>query len=412
MRKASNFFTVVLLFLFVGSPSGLRAELIGYWPFDGNGRGEFMAATPHGEIDSARDRFGREGGAVSFDALKKAFFSISLNSGTGFDQLKTATFSIWVRWDDGLQTGSRAFGMFAPVLSRQQNGSFSTHLLGLTGNDPEEAGICWRSELKCESILRQEDSKPVGAGEWHHVAIAYRPNGQTLYVDGKAVARSDTSPGISNRGAEPPLVVGGWSGDGNLWSTASVDDLAIWNEELSPEQIASLAASKITPLEVRSVIRFEDAADYSSLNEVHTPREHITRSPLQAIKFARDTLALVERTAPRAKFRARLNELERQLRATLETHEAKKVDKAIVVESTIENRRAFAELTAAILELRRQIIFSHPALDFDRLLINKRPAPLYLHQSRQYLGRYSPEGISTPRSITQFFSRARRLTVT
>ena len=48
--------------------------------------------------------------------------------------------------------------------------------------------------------------------------------------------------------------------------------------------------------------------------------------------------------------------------------------------------------TASILELRREIIFSHPALNFDRLLINKRFAPNYLHQSRQYLGRYSSEG--------------------
>jgi hypothetical protein len=42
--------------------------------------------------------------------------------------------------------------------------------------------------------------------------------------------------------------------------------------------------------------------------------------------------------------------------------------------------------------LRRRIIFAHPLLDFDRLLVNQCPPPAYSHQSRQYLGRYSRSG--------------------
>jgi len=386
-----------------------EAGLVGYWSFDGDGRSEFGNATQHGEIAPTRDRSGKVGGAVQFDAKKKGYFSIALKAGARFDQMKTGTVSLWVRWDKGPQTGKKEFRVFAPVLSRQQNGRFSTHLLGLTGLDPARAAVRWRSEFKCETMLEQEATKPVGVGRWHHVAISYQPNGQTLYVDGKIAATSDASPQMTNLGYEPPLVVGGWIGDGNLWSTAAVDDLAIWNEALLPEQIASLAAGRKTPLEIVSVVRFEDATNYSSLDEVNVPREHIQRNPLEALKFARDTLALVEKTAPRPKFKKRLDELERQVLALIEASGARIVGrtadkdaaearapaeagKTIAIKTTAGNKKSFAQRTTSILELRRKIIFSHPTLSFDRLLINKRHAPNYLHQSRQYLGRYSPGG--------------------
>lgn len=49
-------------------------------------------------------------------------------------------------------------------------------------------------------------------------------------------------------------------------------------------------------------------------------------------------------------------------------------------------------LRREILALRREIIFAHPALDFDRLLVNKCPGTLYSHNCDQYLGRHSRSG--------------------
>ena len=42
--------------------------------------------------------------------------------------------------------------------------------------------------------------------------------------------------------------------------------------------------------------------------------------------------------------------------------------------------------------LRRRIILSHPSLDFESLLINKRPTTLYHHAQEQYVGRHSRAG--------------------
>jgi len=45
-----------------------------------------------------------------------------------------------------------------------------------------------------------------------------------------------------------------------------------------------------------------------------------------------------------------------------------------------------------IAKLRRRIIMSHPALNFERLLINQTPPPSYSHNCDQYLGRHSNVG--------------------
>ena len=42
--------------------------------------------------------------------------------------------------------------------------------------------------------------------------------------------------------------------------------------------------------------------------------------------------------------------------------------------------------------LRREMILAHPLLDFDRLLINKRPPPTFNHQTDQYIARHNHIG--------------------
>jgi hypothetical protein len=95
----------------------------------------------------------------------------------------------------------------------------------------------------------------------------------------------------------------------------------------------------------------------------------------QAVDLARRTLEFVERDRRCPVLAARLSELERR---------------AAQLPSAASAQRA--SLRTAVRQLRREIIFAHPRLDFDRLLVNKRPPPAYSHQSRQYLGRYSRPG--------------------
>jgi hypothetical protein len=92
-----------------------------------------------------------------------------------------------------------------------------------------------------------------------------------------------------------------------------------------------------------------------------------------ALELAQQTLAYVQDSEPRPTLAARLATLAERVQAAGDDAE----------------RRTLHEQVKA---LRREIILSHPVLDFERLLINKRPPPGFSHQSDQYLGRYSGLG--------------------
>ncbi|MCP4302077.1 MAG: hypothetical protein GY783_15950, partial [Gammaproteobacteria bacterium] len=93
------------------------------------------------------------------------------------------------------------------------------------------------------------------------------------------------------------------------------------------------------------------------------------------LELAQRTLAFVTTSSPRPKLAAEL--------ATLKQR----------IDSLASTPNAFPEsLYDEICDTRRRIILSHPLLEFDRLLINKRPPPGFNHQSDQYLGRYSGVG--------------------
>jgi hypothetical protein len=95
----------------------------------------------------------------------------------------------------------------------------------------------------------------------------------------------------------------------------------------------------------------------------------------QTLDLAVRTLAFVEKVEPRPALAAALADLKMQIEASGN----------VKPEST-------ACLLCALKDLRRQIILSHPALNFDKLLINKNPPTLYSHNCDQYLGRHSRIG--------------------
>jgi mono/diheme cytochrome c family protein len=95
-----------------------------------------------------------------------------------------------------------------------------------------------------------------------------------------------------------------------------------------------------------------------------------TTSLAGAMEMATITLDFVQRSAPRPELAAALDALRQRVGVQVENE----------------------TLRAEALALRRRIILSHPALDFDRLLINKRPPPTFQHQTDQYLGRYNGIG--------------------
>jgi len=88
------------------------------------------------------------------------------------------------------------------------------------------------------------------------------------------------------------------------------------------------------------------------------------------LEFAKKTLAYVEKSADRSKLKTKLKNLE----------------------DNINTGGNWRKLYIDICKLRREIIFSHPALDFEKILINVNPPTKYSHNGDQHLGRHSRIG--------------------
>jgi hypothetical protein len=218
------------------------ATLVSYWPFNGNAtalRGTSGAFV--GAVATTSDRNGVAGGALGFNGAASQY--VNVTGGGGLNAANRGTISLWVKWA-GTQDAD-CCGSFGAVLARQGNGLFSDNILALNAANPATARIVWRQSGGPAPVLIT-GTTAVGTN-WHHVVITFAPGSSTLYLDGLPQGSAGGT-GLNNN-AGVPLSIGAWAGDGAGFSTASLDDVAIWDKPLTAAQIAELAAQTRSPLD-------------------------------------------------------------------------------------------------------------------------------------------------------------------
>ena len=137
--------------------------------------------------------------------------------------------------------------------------------------------------------------------------------------------------------------------------------------------IAGLYASRCGDEKIRTAATGL-AATATSMADLQKVRALFYKSRMPAAHtLARTTLAYVETTAKRPRMAADLAAIERRIAAAADDAD-------------------WTALHTDLCRLRRRIIFSHPALDFEKLLINKHSPGKYSHNCDQYLGRHSRPG--------------------
>jgi len=147
--------------------------------------------------------------------------------------------------------------------------------------------------------------------------------------------------------------------DDSKWASARAVSWSGWDRS---KLVAKVVSATIDPAKRQAL-------------KLALARKTLVKRINDKLALARKTLALVEKSAKRPKPAAELSAL------------GKRIEKALASPDRL-TEAMYDELSL----LRRRIIFSHPLLDFDKLLINKRPPTSYSHMSRQYLGRYSRPG--------------------
>jgi len=180
---------------------------------------------------------------------------------------------------------------------------------------------------------------------WQHVAVVYEADGTVAgYRNGRKrhASRSAFDFKGVKAGIGAPYLHYGYPFEGAL------DDFRVYSRALKGSEVKALY-----PPELFSK---SEAAAQAAASRPTTPLG--VKDPLD---LARRTLAFVQRTAARPDMANELKALE---------------DRFAALGSVAPDSAPARELFEAVAALRRRIIFSHPLLDFDRILFTKRPPPI------------------------------------
>jgi len=170
-----------------------------------------------------------------------------------------------------------------------------------------------------------------------------------------AIAGAFPSP-VDSRQQQLEARVGIWKAD---WKRGDLTDLAA--------RYAGACAAEQKQAAQETAKQCKGVAELKAVRGLFYA-QHIT----PRLGLARKTLAMVERAAPRPQLAAELAALEKEFADT-------------------KGNSNGEALYVRVCNLRRKIVLSHPALDFSKLLINKRSGFLPEHMVDQYLGRHSQE---------------------
>jgi hypothetical protein len=221
-------------------PSYLPADgLVGWWPFNGNANdesGNGNHGTVNGSVNLTNDRFGNVGSAFSFPGNSSSY--IECGNGPSLQIINEITLSAWF-YRDGGYIGPRILSYegsfhsgYGMSVSNNSNGLATLDALFVNANG-SGMGFC------CGDGGNGID---VPALSWHHVLFtADLNNNGRLYFDGQLAAEMIGVP-VNQANYINSLNIGRLSQSAyDAWG-GLLDDIAIYNRALTPQEIQNLYA--------------------------------------------------------------------------------------------------------------------------------------------------------------------------
>jgi hypothetical protein len=236
----------LLLSLSATFAHAIEDGLVGYWSFD-EGNGDAVADLSgqghNGTFAYGQPEWvdGKTGSALFFDGDS----GVEIPDFYGINGSTPRTIAFWIKSDETTNAGG------------------ATVLVGFGFHD---SGRRWhvKYEGTAEKTLRTENqggnnwgADPINDNEWHHVASVLPEGGTTIgdvihYIDGVAQPVSgsggqtvDTSTDPDEGAVPVTFGTGFLSPATQRWAVGTMDDVAMWDRELSQEEIQSLVDGAI-----------------------------------------------------------------------------------------------------------------------------------------------------------------------
>jgi hypothetical protein len=214
-------------------PDNLQNGLVGYWPFCGNANDESGNGND-GTVNGAtltEDRFGDTNAAYDFDG-ESNFIEVLHSQTLTFEN--SISISIWLNSPDySLNTN----GLVERVpLGKQRSPDGS----GIELETLDSGGDCCGAQFYLYNGSQIVEYTPIGAmpiDEWVHLTGTYDGGTLNLYQNGQLLGSSS---GICDLSAISQNLFFGKEGSIGRFFKGRIDDIAIYNRALTPEEVLQL----------------------------------------------------------------------------------------------------------------------------------------------------------------------------
>ncbi len=228
---------VFAVFLSSVSVADLTDGLVGYWPLDGDGAdisGNGLDGTVNGNVTPVEDRFGNPNSALQFPGTADSHVAIQ---DTEELQITGAmTLAAWVTVDPGMQGNNNG-----RIVAKQAGGGSRSWSLNTENADlPASFHIAPDGN----NVLALDGSS-LPTDEWVHIAGVYRPgDALEVYINGKldsSITSAVPDEQFSSNGQ--PVLIGARNACDNCGWLGSIDDVVIYNRDLSESEIPGLMSN-------------------------------------------------------------------------------------------------------------------------------------------------------------------------
>ena len=238
MKLTTRYLHLLLFALF--TPLVSHAELVAHFPLDADGNsadGAFEAALEEDVEFGAPGANGATGTSASFNGSSSRIqhdWSEELNP-------ESFTLALWAKSEGG------AGAWNSPVTSRHDLNPDSQGYL-IYDSAPSGSWTFWSGNGEEGGNWQTLDGPEVKVGEWQHVAITYDNElfQKILYVDGVEEAVADDS--VFPNDTTPFNIGAGQDFGDGFWFVGEIDDIGLWDEALTPEQIAVVMSAGVAAL--------------------------------------------------------------------------------------------------------------------------------------------------------------------
>ena len=245
MRKFPFFILLICSFSFSIKklegqiPSNVpKSGLVAWYPFNGNANDESGNGL-NGKVDKAiltKDRFGILNKAYYFDSSRVITIPETVNK-----NLFPLTISLWVQIDTSKVSGIG--NLFGKYVAGSWNGYLihSTRRVDSVGNVMFKI-VPWYIRSANNRLLglyfgEEDFATDLIPGKWHHFVFTVGKDKGTAYLDGKLF---DTHLWTGNSGESTNPYLWQIGGLYNDWFKGNLDDIGIWNRELTSEEVKNL----------------------------------------------------------------------------------------------------------------------------------------------------------------------------